>query len=80
MSSKQKLLAEIEAFLKRTGMTENAFGMWARNEGKFIARLRSGKGCTLDSADYVRKCMREFKSPKRASGKRRPSSRPQQAA
>jgi hypothetical protein len=57
------LLAEIEVFLARQNerpgvrMTESTFGRLAVNDGKFVGRLRDGKGITLDTLEKARAFM-----------------------
>ena len=72
MSSRDKILQEIESFLVRSGMTPWKFGKRSVGEGKFVQRLRGGMGMTLDSADKVRAFMAENKHvrPVRAAKKR----------
>lgn len=67
MSSRDKFLAEIEAFLKRHNMAAGRLGIDAMSDNKFVSRLRSGEGCTLDTYDKVRKYMadRDTASEKR---------------
>ncbi len=69
MSSTKKLLADIEAFLAKTGMSETEFNRTAAPDHHFIRRLRSGKSCTLATADSVRLFMATYKA--RARMKRR---------
>jgi phosphopantothenoylcysteine decarboxylase / phosphopantothenate---cysteine ligase len=51
------LLAEIEAYLARTGATATKFGLAAVNDGHLVANLRKGNGITLKTADKVRAYM-----------------------
>ena len=48
------LLADIEAFLARSGLTPTKFGIAAVNDGHLVANLRKGQGVTLKTADKVR--------------------------
>jgi hypothetical protein len=48
------LLAEIDAFLAARGMAETTFGRRAVNDGKFVLRMRAGKGITLATVERVR--------------------------
>lgn len=68
MSSTEKLLKEIEAFLIRTGMKASDFGHQAVGDVAFVYRLRSGKDTRLKTADRVRR----FMTDQKASGKSRP--------
>jgi len=48
------LLAEIEAYLVRTGATPTKLGLAAVNDGHLVANLRKGHSITLKTADKVR--------------------------
>lgn len=54
MTTVQRLLAEIEAFLADTGMKPTRFGKLALNDGDFIRRMRNGSGITVSTVDRVR--------------------------
>src|SRR6185503_19104017 len=53
-SSADSLLAEIEAFCRRSGIAESTFGRQAVNDGKLCVRLRNGKDVTLETAAKIR--------------------------
>jgi hypothetical protein len=58
MSSLAALIRDIEAFCAETQMAETAFGVAALNDGRFIARIRSGTSSpTLKTVDRVRAFM-----------------------
>lgn len=59
MSETQKLISEIEAFLRDAGMAESTFGRKAVNDGKLMARLRSSGSVTLEKASQIRRFMAE---------------------
>ncbi len=52
------LLLDIEAFVGNQGMAETTFGRLAVNDGKFISRLRGGKGVTVRTVEKVRAYIR----------------------
>lgn len=54
MSIPRELLIEIDAFLHEAGMAETTFGRQAANDGKLVARLRSGKGITTNTVEKIR--------------------------
>lgn len=54
MSIVASLLAEIESFCRERGITESTFSRRAVSDGKFVARLRAGKGITVATVDRVR--------------------------
>ena len=57
------LLAEIEAYLARTGETATKFGLAAVRDGHLVSRLRKGESVTLKTADKVRAYMRQTSAP-----------------
>ena len=58
MSISSDLLREIDAFVRRAGMAPTTFGRLAANDGKLVARLRSGKGITTRTVEKVQAYMR----------------------
>lgn len=62
MSSTEILLADIEAFLLRTGMKAADFGMLAVRDIAFVYRLRDGRDLRMSTADRVREFMRAYES------------------
>jgi len=46
-------LAEVEAFLKRTGIKPSEFGRQAVGDSAFVLNLRRGRSPTLATADKV---------------------------
>lgn len=67
MSTREKLLGEIEAFLVEFNMSHSTFGKRVMNDGKFVARLRKGADLTLGSADNIRKFMEQEREKPRPS-------------
>lgn len=59
MTMLSDFLSEIDAFIERRGIKETTFGRLAVNDGKFVGRLRAGKGVTLDLVERVRAYMRD---------------------
>ncbi len=59
MSISSDLLREIDAFVRRAGMAPTTFGRLAANDGKLVARLRSGKGITTRTVEKVQAYMRD---------------------
>lgn len=53
------LLAEIDAFIERSGMTRTAFGLAAVNNGNLHQRLRQGDFPTFRTIAKVRAFMRD---------------------
>ena len=53
------LLAEIEAFCARTGMTRTAFGMEALGDPSFVGTLAKGRDLRLSTVARVRAFMAE---------------------
>ncbi|MDX2204716.1 MAG: bifunctional phosphopantothenoylcysteine decarboxylase/phosphopantothenate--cysteine ligase CoaBC [Hyphomicrobiaceae bacterium] len=57
-STTQLLLAEIEAYLARSGETATKFGVATVRDGHLVSKLRKGASVTLKTADRVRAYMR----------------------
>lgn len=53
----QEILAEVDAFLIRTGMAESTLGRKALNDGKGISRLREGKRMWPETIQKLRDFM-----------------------
>ena len=70
MSEHDRLVSEIERFLRRTGMTPTRFGIESVGDRAFMTRLKAGKGVTLDRVDKVRAFMRNFDFKKKPSRRR----------
>lgn len=83
MKHTDRLLAEIDAFMVRNPeVTDTSLGVASTNSSQAIFRLRKGFAMGSGRMDRIMEFMRayEARKTKRASGKRRPSTRPQQAA
>lgn len=61
MTDLEKFAAEIEAFLKRVGMSPSEFGLRAMNDAKFVGRIREGSDVLMGTASRVRKFMAEYR-------------------
>jgi hypothetical protein len=59
MSLVRDVLAEIDAYTKRRGIAESTFGRLAVDDGKFVGRLRTGKGVTVRILERARQYMAE---------------------
>ncbi|MCH8182347.1 MAG: hypothetical protein IID55_04115 [Proteobacteria bacterium] len=57
MDDNQALIDEIEQFCRRAGIAESTFGRQAVNDGKFVGRLRDGRGVTTATVSRVRRHM-----------------------
>ena len=55
MYDQERLIQEIEAYCKEAGIAESTFGRQTVNDGKFVGRLRDGKGVTTATVAKVRK-------------------------
>ena len=53
----QAVIGDIESYCRASGVSESTFGRQAVNDGKFVSRLRSGKGVTLKTLVRVRAYM-----------------------
>ena len=57
MDGNQTLIDEIEQFCQRAGIAESTFGRQVVNDGKFVGRLRGGRGVTTTTVSRVRRYM-----------------------
>lgn len=55
----ERLLEQIDAFLANSKMAETTFGRKAVNDGKFVARLRSGGRCWPETTERAINYIRE---------------------
>ncbi len=55
MDTHRDLILEIENFCRGAGMAETTFGRRVVNDGKFVGRLRQGKGVTTATVARVRR-------------------------
>ncbi len=72
MTSREKLLLEIEAFLASSGLSAAAFGIQAVRDPAIVYDIRKGKNPRLDTADRLRDFMAAWKpakNPKRAASR-----------
>lgn len=67
MSDRDRLLAEIEAFLKSEGMNPTDFGRGALNDTAFVSRLRNGSDVRSKTAAKVREFMVASRKRRRAA-------------
>lgn len=74
MSTATKLLAEIEAFCARHGISETTFGRAVARDGHLVRRLRRHKSMTIRRMDRCRAFMAaEDARARPAGGKAKPS-------
>ncbi len=59
MDVRDDLVDEIEAYCRDAGIAETTFGRIVVNDGKFVGRLREGKGVTTATVDRVRRFLAE---------------------
>lgn len=65
MSTREKLLAEIEEFCEKHGLKDTAFGLQSVNDPALIMDLRNGRSVRLDTADRLRAFMAAYKPVRR---------------
>lgn len=69
MSTAQKLLADVERFLEKTGMPATTFGLRVANDGHLVRDLRSGRDIRASQIDRIRDYMSGYDSaPERRAG------------
>lgn len=67
MNETEQLLAAIEEFMSRSGMSSTAFGVRSVNDGKLVSRLRDGHTVYLTTAERVRRFIAEQDAPATAA-------------
>lgn len=77
MEEVRTLIGEIEGYCRQHGLAESTFGRIAVNDGKFVGRLRAGRGVTARTMSRVRAFMgmgeeagrrEEAAQPRRSNG------------
>lgn len=63
MDEIQTFLREIEIYCRSRAIAESTFGRIAVNDGKFVGRLRAGRGVTMKTIERVREFITEEESP-----------------
>ena len=51
--SELKLIVDIEAFLKESGMSKSAFGVAVCGDGRLVDSMRRGRSVTLRTYDRI---------------------------
>ena len=60
MTSSEKLLQDVEAFISENDLTATRFGIMALNDGKFVFHLRGGRSPSLETLDRLNAFMDSF--------------------
>ena len=68
MKALDQFHADIEAFLKRSGMPPTTFGKKAAGDAMFVQRIRQGADPKISTAAKVREFMENFWAEKRLKG------------
>lgn len=63
MTDREKLLHDIEHFIKSAEMTPTRFGVLAMNDRALLHRLRSGGDVRTETARRLREFMKDWKPP-----------------
>ena len=61
METRERLLSEIEIFLKSEGVSASDFGRLALNDTAFVTRFRDGADVRLSTADKIRSFITDYK-------------------
>lgn len=71
----QHILAEVEAFLRETGMPPTRFGLEVDKDRTLVIRLRQGRSVTLAKAERIMEYIRKHKPARKPrKGQRRTAS------
>jgi len=60
MTTREDLLAEIDAYLEKYEMAPSAFGRLVMNDGHFVTRIRAGGQVLSRTVDRVRAFMANY--------------------
>ncbi|HKJ74002.1 MAG TPA: hypothetical protein VKA19_07785 [Alphaproteobacteria bacterium] len=63
MDEQIQLLRDIEAYCRKVGLAETTFGRRSVNDGKFVSRLREGKGVTIRTLNKVKEFIEQNSGP-----------------
>jgi hypothetical protein len=69
VNEQASLIAEIETYCRQAGVAESTFGRRVVNDGKFVGRLRDGKGVTTATVARVRAYLAEQNNTAAGAGK-----------
>lgn len=58
MSTKERILREIEDYIARAGISAREFGLRVRGDSGMVYRLRAGRSLTVEYVDKCRAYMR----------------------
>ena len=64
MTTREKLIEEIDTILRLTGMKPTRLGTLALNDPSILQRLREGKDVRLSTADRLREFMKDYRPGK----------------
>ena len=62
MTEREKILDEIERFLRKTGMNATHFGIESVGRRNLLNHLRDGRGLHIDSAAKIRDYMKAHRA------------------
>lgn len=74
MTHENRLVDEIEAFLRESGMGEKTFGHKVQREWRLVERLRSGGDVTTRTAEKIRAFIADHRTKDNQSPKRQHAS------
>ena len=63
MTEREKILKEIESFLKRTGMGQTQFSLGALGRRNLLNQLRGRGGLNMETAARIRRFMKDYRRP-----------------
>ena len=65
ISTREKIIMEVEAFLRKTGMTKSRFGIDSVGNDKILEHMKAGKNPRCDTIDDMRLFMRLYLEAKK---------------
>lgn len=62
----EEFLAKVEAFIQLHPLSPTTFGLWAKNDSRFVFDLRDGRSCYAETKADVCRFMASYESKQRA--------------
>lgn len=61
MSTRERLLNKIEAFIARVDLSESSFGVLVARDPSLINKMRRGRSIGIDMVDRIEAFMRDYR-------------------
>lgn len=75
-STREQVVAEIERFLRDTGISKTRFGLESVGNDLIVDQMRAGKNPRIDTVDKIRSYMQDKRAELKARPKKRAAYQP----